>query len=97
MQLVALIAMLALAWAFLVLPQQRRVKAHREFAASLAVGDEVVTSAGVYGTVTALEDDVVRLRIAPEVEVTIARLAIGRHQPQAAASAEHAPTDSATE
>lgn len=67
-------------WVFLILPQQRRVRAHRAFVERLSVGDEVITTSGVYGTVTALEDDTARLRIAPDVEVTIARMAVGRPQ-----------------
>ena len=80
MQLIILAVLLALAWGFVILPQQRRVKEHRAFVGSLSVGDEVITTAGVYGTVTELDDDRVRLRIAPDVEITIARLAIGRPQ-----------------
>jgi preprotein translocase subunit YajC len=68
----------ALFWVFYVLPQQRRIQAHRRYIASLEVGDEVVTTAGVYGTLTAIEDDIVRLEIADGVEIRIARLAIGR-------------------
>lgn len=80
MALLLPLVVLALMWVFLILPQQRRVRAHRAFVEGLAVGDEVVTTAGVYGTVTALEDDTARLRIAPDVEITIARMAIGRPQ-----------------
>jgi preprotein translocase subunit YajC len=87
-QLIVLLVLLALAWGLVILPQQRRVKAHRAFVASLHVGDEVITTAGVYGTVTELSDDRARLEIAPGVVITIARLAIGR-----AASTDDAPAD----
>ena len=90
MQLIILVVLLALAWGFVILPQQRRVKEHRAFVDALTVGDEVITTAGVYGTVTELEDEKVRLLIAPQVEITIARLAIGR--PQSAGPAP-TPTD----
>jgi preprotein translocase subunit YajC len=68
----------ALFWVFYVLPQQRRIQTHRRYIASLDVGDEVITTAGVYGTVTGIEDDIVDLEIARGVEIRIARLAIGR-------------------
>ena len=42
----------------------------------LAVGDEVVTAGGLYGTITELEDDSVRLEIAPELTVRVAKRAI---------------------
>jgi preprotein translocase subunit YajC len=90
-QLVVLLVMLAAAWGFVIVPQQRRIKAHRAFVGALAVGDDVVTSAGVYGTITALDTETARLRVAPEVEITIARMAIGRHQSAAAGRADAAP------
>jgi preprotein translocase subunit YajC len=71
------LAFLALFWVLYVLPQQRRIQAHRRFVAGLEVGDEVVTTAGIYGTVTAVEGDDVRLLIAPGVEIRLARLAVG--------------------
>lgn len=83
MELVFLFLMLALMWAFVIRPQQRKVKEHRAFVASLSVGDEVVTTSGVYGTITDLSQDRVRLEIAPDVEITMARLAIG-HRPHEA-------------
>ena len=42
----------------------------------LSVGDEIVTAGGVYGTVTHIGDDDVRVEIAPNVEVRLARRAI---------------------
>jgi preprotein translocase subunit YajC len=43
----------------------------------LDVGDEVVTAGGIYGEITAVEDDDVMVRIAPGLEVKVARRAIG--------------------
>lgn len=80
MQYVLLVVLLALTWGFVLLPQQRRIKAHRLFVANLAVGDEVITTAGVFGTVVEVETDRVRLQVAPDVIVTLARPAIGRYQ-----------------
>ena len=40
-------------------------------------GDEVLTAGGIYGEVTELQDDAVMVRIAPELEVRVARKAIG--------------------
>ena len=94
MQLIVLAVLLAAAWGFVIVPQQRRVKAHRSFVDALAVGDDVITTAGVYGTVTEVSDERVRLRIAPDVEITIARLAIGR--PQAGAPADAPAVETST-
>ena len=80
MELLVPIAILAVMWVVLILPQQRRVKQHKSFVRSLQVGDDVVTTSGIFGTITALDAEQARLRIAPEVEITVARLAIGRPQ-----------------
>ena len=62
---------------FLVVrPQRRQMAARRALIASVQVGDEVVTSGGIYGTIRALGDESVELEIAPAVVVTVARGAI---------------------
>ena len=58
-------------------PQQRRVATMRALQSSLELGDEVVTTGGVYGKIKALRDEHVELEIAPGVVVKVARGAIG--------------------
>ena len=72
-------ALLALAFFFLIVrPQRRRVTAHRAFVASLGLGDDVVTTGGIYGTVRALRGDAVELEIAPGIVITVARAAVAQ-------------------
>jgi preprotein translocase subunit YajC len=72
-------ALLALAFFFLIVrPQRRRVTAHRAFVAALELGDDVVTTGGIYGTVRALRGDAVELEIAPGIVITVARAAIAQ-------------------
>jgi preprotein translocase subunit YajC len=79
-------AILALAFFFLMVrPQRRRAAAHRQFVAALSVGDEVITSGGIFGTIRGLDDDSVDLEIAPGTVLRIARIAIA--QPAAAFTA----------
>jgi preprotein translocase subunit YajC len=62
---------------FLVVrPQRRQMAARRALIASVQVGDEVMTTGGIYGTIRSLGDDSVELEIAPAVVVTVARGAI---------------------
>ena len=71
------LVILAAAFFFLiVLPQRRRMAAHQALMASLVVGDQIVTSGGLHGTIRALEPTVADVEIAPGVVVTIARGAI---------------------
>lgn len=57
----------------LILPQQRRQKKWQAMLGSLKNGDRVVTSGGLRGTVIALRDDFLHLRVPPDnlrIEVT---------------------------
>ena len=44
-----------LMWVLFILPQQRRVRAHQALVATLEAGDEVVTAAGIYGSIVDLD------------------------------------------
>jgi preprotein translocase subunit YajC len=59
-------------------PQQRRFRALQQVQTSLVPGRRVMTTAGLYGTVTSVEDDVVGLEVAPGVELRWARAAVAR-------------------
>ncbi|MFC7492261.1 MULTISPECIES: preprotein translocase subunit YajC [unclassified Knoellia] len=67
--------------AFLMLSQRKRGRAVQDFQAALTVGDEVVLTSGLYGTITTLGDVAATLEIAPGVQVRVDRRAIGLKQP----------------
>ena len=46
--------------------------------AALEVGDRVVTAGGIHATITAVAPETVRIEVAPGVELTLARAAVGR-------------------
>lgn len=75
-------------WLLLVRPAQRRRKQIANMQSALGVGDSVMMSSGVYGTVTALDGDRVSLEIAPNVVITVARGAISEMDLPAPQSAE---------
>ncbi|KAB1503724.1 preprotein translocase subunit YajC [Corynebacterium sp. 320] len=56
--------------------QNKRVREIRAFQATLAVGDEVKTSSGIHGVVSAVHEATVELDIAPGVTTTWDKLAI---------------------
>ena len=76
--LLPLVAILALFWLMVVRPQQRRAKEVRNLQQAIEVGQRVMMSSGVFGTVTSLADDRARLEIAPGTEIEIARAAIAK-------------------
>lgn len=76
MEFIPLIVVGVLMYAVLILPQQRRTREHKALLASLDVGDEVLTSSGIYGFVAALEDDVLWLEVADGVELKMSRSSV---------------------
>jgi preprotein translocase subunit YajC len=71
-----IIALLALMYFMLIRPQGRRRQEQQRLLDTIAVGKEIVTAGGLYGTVTAVEGDEVRLEVADGVEVRIAKRAV---------------------
>lgn len=65
-------------WLLLVRPQQRRMRAQQDLVRSLAVGDDVLTTAGIYGSIVALDEEVATVEVAEGVHLRVARMAIGR-------------------
>lgn len=73
------LVLIALAFYFLVIrPQRKRAEAQRALLASIGAGDRVVTIGGFHGTVQSVDEDTLRLELAPGTVVTIARPAIAR-------------------
>jgi preprotein translocase subunit YajC len=61
----------------LIRPAQKQQKQKEAMLAALKKGDRVVTSGGIYGTISGVEDQSVQLRIAENVKIRVARSAIG--------------------
>ena len=64
------------------MPMKRQRKKVQEFQSSLKVGDKVVTTGGIYGLITRVNDNSIQLQIADKVRIEIARAAIGGYQGQ---------------
>jgi preprotein translocase subunit YajC len=68
-----IIFIFAIFYLLLILPQQRRQKKWQGMLDKLKTGDKVTTSGGLRGTIIALKDDAIHLRVPPDnlrVEVT---------------------------
>ncbi|MFN3535341.1 MAG: preprotein translocase subunit YajC [Desulfatiglandales bacterium] len=70
---IPLILMFVIFYFLLIRPQQKKARQHREMLNALRVGDNIVTSGGLYGTITGIGDGVVTVEIAPKVRVKISR------------------------
>jgi len=66
---------------FLVfLPQSRQRKKVQQMHEALKTGDKVITSGGIYGTVSGLDGDSLILKVSsePQVKIRVARAAIAQ-------------------
>jgi preprotein translocase subunit YajC len=61
-----LIFIFAIFYFLLIMPQQRRQKKWQQMLNDLKTGDKVVTTGGLRGTVIALKDDYLHLRVPPD-------------------------------
>lgn len=61
---------------FMIRPQMKRAKEHRELIAKLAKGDEVITTGGIAGRVEELGENFVSVEIADGIRVKVQRAAV---------------------
>ncbi|MEN6615365.1 MAG: preprotein translocase subunit YajC [Syntrophorhabdus sp.] len=80
MSLIFIGAVFAIFYFILIRPQQKRAKQHKEFLENLKKGDKIITSGGLYGTITGISDDSVTIEIAEKVRVKIDKGTVVQHQ-----------------
>lgn len=73
---------LAIFYLMVLMPMRKRQRKVQEFQAALKPGDRVVTTGGIYGQITKINDQTVQLQIAQNVRIDIAKAAIGGLQGQ---------------
>ena len=76
--LIMMIIVMGIFYVMLILPQQRQRKKTQAMLSALKNGDKVVTSSGIYGTVSGIDGDTVILKIADQVKIRILRSAISQ-------------------
>ena len=80
--LLILIVFIAGFYFFIMRPQQKRQKQHRDMISQLGTGDEIVTNGGMLGKVTELGDQYIGIEVAKGVEIRIQKNAIGAVLPK---------------
>jgi preprotein translocase subunit YajC len=73
-----LVGIALLFWLLFVRPARRRQQVLGSMQSTLSVGDEVMLTSGIFGTVRALDDDALSLEVADGVTVRVVRAAIGK-------------------
>ena len=90
-QLLPFVLVLGIFYFVILLPMRRRQQKVRAFLAALKVGDRVVTSGGLFGTITRLGDESLQIQVANNVRVEISRNAVVGYQGQQPVGAENQP------
>jgi preprotein translocase subunit YajC len=78
MSAVILLPVFALVIWLMIVPQRRQAKEQRALLAALQEGDAVLTTAGIYGIVTELDDDVMYVEVAEGIELKMLRSSVLR-------------------
>lgn len=74
--LLPLLVLFAAFWFFLIRPQMRRAKEHKEMIDAINKGDEIVTVGGLLGKIKEVSDDFIMLEVAKELQVKVQKQAI---------------------
>jgi preprotein translocase subunit YajC len=81
-QLAPFALILGIFYFVILAPMRKRQKKVAEFQDSLKVGDKVVTTSGLYGTVVKVGDASVQLKIAEKVNVEVTKASVAGYQGQ---------------
>jgi len=82
LQLVPFALILGIFYFIILLPAKRKQQKVQEFLDSLKVNDRVITTGGIWGQITKIEDQLVQLEIADKVRIKVSRASIGGYQGQ---------------
>ena len=77
-----LLIMFAMMYFLIIRPQSKKAKEHEAMVQGLSKGDEVLTSGGILGKITDLDDQFLTLKISQNVEIQVQRRTIGAVMPK---------------
>ncbi len=87
--LLPLVAIALLFWLLIIRPASRRQKDQARMQSAINVGEQVMLTSGIFGTVTGMDDDRLSIEIAPGIVVSVARGAVGSVVPTEQHDDEH--------
>jgi preprotein translocase subunit YajC len=82
LQLIPFALILGIFYFVMVLPMRKRQQKVQAFLAALKVGDRIITTGGIYGSITRVSDQSVQLQVANNVRIEVSRAAIVGYQGQ---------------
>lgn len=82
LQIVPFALILGIFYFIILLPAKRKQQKVQEFLDNLKVNDKVITTSGIWGQITKIDEQNVQLEIADKVRIRVSRAAIGGYQGQ---------------
>lgn len=82
MSLIPFILLFVIFYFFLIRPQSKRVKEHKNMLTTLGKGDEVVTNGGILGKIVSISDEFVTVEIATNTQVKLQKQYIASLMPK---------------
>ena len=73
MQVLPMVLLFAAMYFLMIAPQRKKQKAHEKMLSELGSGDEIVTTGGIYGTITNVKDDRFVVRIAENTKIEVGK------------------------
>lgn len=77
-----LIILFVIFYFLLIRPQQKRAKEHKVMLSQVQKGDNVVTTGGIHGRVTSVNEDTISVEVAENVKIKISKEAIAARKSQ---------------
>src|ERR1700722_1696989 len=73
MQVLPIILIFGAMYFFMIAPQRKKQKEHEKMLAALQSGDEVVTTGGIYGTITNVKEDRFVIRVSDTTKIEVGK------------------------
>ncbi|MDZ4741791.1 MAG: preprotein translocase subunit YajC [Verrucomicrobiota bacterium] len=77
MQFLPFVLMFVIFYFLLIRPQMKKQKIVDNMQKGLKTGDKIITTGGIYATVSNVKDDMITVKIADNVKINIQRSAVG--------------------
>jgi preprotein translocase subunit YajC len=76
-------AMFLIFWLFFIRPQNKKQKEQKNFLSELGKGKEIVTTSGILGKITKIEEEIVTIEVASKIYLRITKSSISKEMTEA--------------
>ncbi len=75
-QIIFLVGLVLLFYVMLIRPQRKRQKEHQNMVTALEKGDEIVTSSGILGSISQIDEHYIQVHVADNVTLKMQRSSV---------------------